>query len=464
MSRYNCWLGTVSSMCMLARRQSSKHAHRSWEQMVDPHDAGRMEKKKKKKMLLVSVNLAPSSSASGAGRHETTSKYDDGIVSSQIFKYWKAFGFTWVTVLMKRKIMLKIKVIFEEFSKSSLEVKHIPNTEDISVKIEHYQVFLWTPKYVFECFEMMSFGWKDIKKEKHRHHPPLFGHGLTLSYIDSLKTRSQLIPTTLTTNGWLVTGVPQSSDTKQPLTGTLHRPPDIPQAQTSLPPPFLPHSPPAYPAPPQPSTSLSFHSTTIVPSFSDILISPKTNGSRIFLSLLRPLPLLSPIFSLSLSLLHSGADERQALSRQWHSKTSGLGSSVSGYSTLLGAISLSKVWPAYSPTENPQISYYTRHTEGRHTAALQGCNECVYVCGRWIQIETSEYKKTWRYGGERKTHAWACLFMSERESELVWEAACVLEIYEQWVSRSLGRIFRKFPHREAKCVARRQTPLTNNSP
>lgn len=241
-------------------------------------------------------------------------------------------------------------------------------------------------------------------------------------------------------------------------------PQDIPQAQTSLPPPFPPHSPPAYPAPPQPSSPLSFHSTTIVPSFSDILISPKTNGSRIFLSLLLLLPLLSPIFSLSLSLLHSGADERQALSRQWHSKTSGLGSSVSGYSTLLGAISLSKVWPAYSPTENPQISYYTRHTEGRHTAALRGCNECVYVCGRWIQIETSEYKKTWRYGGERKTHAWACLFMSERESELVWEAACVLEIYEQWVSRSLGRIFRKFPHREAKCVARRQTPLTNNSP
>lgn len=164
MSRYNCWLATVSSMCMLARRQSSKHAHRSWEQMVDPHDAGQMEKKTKK-TLLVSVNLAPSSSASGARRHETTSKYDDGIVSSQIFKYWKAFGFTWVTVLMKRQIMLKIKAFFEEFSESSSEVKHILNTEYISVKNEHFQVFLWTPIYVFECFEMMSFGWKDIQKE-----------------------------------------------------------------------------------------------------------------------------------------------------------------------------------------------------------------------------------------------------------------------------------------------------------
>ena len=59
--------------------------------MVDPHDAGRMDIKK---TLLVSVNLAPSSSASGARRHETTSKYDDGLVSYQIFKYWEAFGFT----------------------------------------------------------------------------------------------------------------------------------------------------------------------------------------------------------------------------------------------------------------------------------------------------------------------------------------------------------------------------------
>lgn len=80
------------------------------------------------------------------------------------------------------------------------------------------------------------------------------------------------------------------------------------------------------------------------------------------------------LFSLSPSL---GADERQALSRQWHSKTSALGSSVSGYSTLLGAISLSKAWPAYSPTENPQISCYTRHTEGRHTAAFR---VQTYVC------------------------------------------------------------------------------------
>lgn len=192
------------------------------------------------------------------------------------------------------------------------------------------------------------------------------------TYIDSLKTHSQLIPKTLTTNGWLVRGVPRCSDTKRPLTGTSP-PPDIPLAQTRLYPPLFPHSPPTRPCPP-----LSFHSTTIVPSFSGILISPKTNGSRIFLSLLLLLPSSFLLFSLSLSFSPSlGADERQALSRQWHSKTSGLGSSVSGYSTLLGAISLSKVWPAYSPTENPQISYYTLHTEGRHTAALRVQRVCV---------------------------------------------------------------------------------------
>ncbi len=118
------------------------------------------------------------------------------------------------------------------------------------------------------------------------------------TYMDSLKTHSQLIPKTLTTNGWLVRGVPRCSDTKRPLTGTSP-PPDIPLAQTRLSPPLFPHSPPTRPCPP-----LSFHSTTIVPSFSGILISPKTNGSRIFLSLL----LLASsflLFSLPLSLLHS---------------------------------------------------------------------------------------------------------------------------------------------------------------
>lgn len=43
---------------------------------------------------------------------------------------------------MKRQIMLKIKAFFEEFSESSSEVKHILNTEYISVKNEHFQVFL----------------------------------------------------------------------------------------------------------------------------------------------------------------------------------------------------------------------------------------------------------------------------------------------------------------------------------
>lgn len=53
------------------------------------------------------------------------------------------------------------------------------------------------------------------------------------------------------------------------------------------------------------------------------------------------------------------------------------------------------------------------------------------------------------------------LCVGMRESERV--AACVLEIYERRVTRSLGCIFLKFPHSKAKCIARRQTLLTNNA-
>lgn len=122
-------------------------------------------------------------------------------------------------------------------------------------------------------------------------------------------------------------------------------------------------------------------------------------------------------FSNSLSFSPSlSADERQALSRQWHSKTSGLGSTVSGYSTLLGAISLSKAWPACSPTENHHISYYTPRTEGRHKAALW----VRQVCKRAKQDGDEQRRESVRSG--RFTHK--CVFMSERESK--WESACVL--------------------------------------
>lgn len=57
-----------------------------------------------------------------------------------------------------------------------------------------------------------------------------------------------------------------------------------------------------------------------------------------------------------------------------------------------------------------------------------------------------------------------CVLVREREREYERPAACVLKIYEQRVTRSLGCIFRKFPHGEAKCAAPRQTPLTNNGP
>lgn len=135
--------------------------------------------------------------------------------------------------------------------------------------------------------------------------------------------------------------------------------------------------------------------------------------------------LLPPPFSYFLSLSFSPslcADERQALSRQWHSKTSGLGSSVSGYSTLLGAISLSKVWPAYSPTENPQISYYTLHTEGRHSCSLAATGVCM--CAQKTaqrQIKMSKFEK-FGYEEEREMHAW--LWVYEREGK--WERAGVL--------------------------------------
>lgn len=227
--------------------------------------------------------------------------------------------------------------------------------------------------------------------------------------------------------------------------------------------PASPNTPPPSPHSPQsndPSLPpfLYFYSGTIVPSFSGILISPKTNESRIFLSLLLLLllpPLLPLIFSHSLSPWLC-ADERQALSRQWHSKTSGLGSSVSGYSTLLGAISLSKFWPAYSPTESPQISYYTLNTEGRHSCSLGAMGVCMRAKTAQRQIEMSIFKKS-GYEEEREVHSWVCVLWEgkwERIGALdggEWDA-CVLQIYERC---SLGCIFLKFPQRGAKCIARR---------
>lgn len=155
------------------------------------------------------------------------------------------------------------------------------------------------------------------------------------NYTDSLKTHSELILHTLTTNWWLVRGLPQGSDTKQPMTGILS-PPDIPLAQTRLSPPLFPHSPPTPPV-------LPFHDYCAL-----LFRHPHITQNKwvLYFPLSPPPPPPPPPFSHFLSLPFSpllGADERQALSRQWHSKTSGLGSSVSGYSTLLGAISLSKV-------------------------------------------------------------------------------------------------------------------------
>lgn len=210
-------------------------------------------------------------------------------------------------------------------------------------------------------------------------------------------------------------GVPRCSYTKQPLTGTLP-PPDIPQAETRLSPLLLPHSLLTCPYP-----ILSSHSNTIVPFFSVIPISPITNESRIFFSILLFLhpPPFSQFPCLLLSLFFPpslGADERQALSRQWHSKTSGLGSSVSGYSTLLGAISLSKAWPAYSPTKNHQISYYTLHMEGRHTASFCATSGFLHAdqMKRWANIRNGKII----YESEMENKR-------ESVSVLAWESGCM---------------------------------------
>lgn len=129
--------------------------------------------------------------------------------------------------------------------------------------------------------------WQALKREKHLNY--------LQSVIYSLKTHSQLILKTSKTNGRLVSEVSRCSNTKQPLTGTLP-PPDIPTSLNTPPYPTpLPHSPPTWPCPPWP-----FHFTTIVPSFSGILISTKTNESRISLS-----PLLPPPFSYFLPLFLS---------------------------------------------------------------------------------------------------------------------------------------------------------------
>lgn len=183
-------------------------------------------------------------------------------------------------------------------------------------------------------------------------------------------------------------------------------------------------------------------------SFLDILTSSKTSGSWTFLDfclLSSALLLFFPSVSFSPSLC---SDERQALSRQWHSKTSGLGSSVSGYSTLLGAISLSKVRPAHSPTENPQISYYSLHTEGRYS-----CFTSVCMCAKKKNRGEQTHEICIR--GCQRT---AC---GERESGVLQLHA--LQIYE-WVSCSLGCIFLKFPRGEAKCKARHPNPAHHELP
>lgn len=100
---------------------------------------------------------------------------------------------------------------------------------------------------------------------------------------------------------------------------------------------FTPPSPPLPPSSTLPTPSLLMSYCTLLFRYSYI-----TNNKWVpfFRSLARSPP---PPLSCSLSLLLSLAlDERQALSRQWHSKTSAHGSRVSGCSTLLGAISLSK--------------------------------------------------------------------------------------------------------------------------
>lgn len=125
-------------------------------------------------------------------------------------------------------------------------------------------------------------------------------------------------------------------------------------------------------------------------------------------------------FSNSLSFSPSlSADERQALSRQWHSKTSGLGSTVSGYSTLLGAISLSKAWPACSPTENHHISYYTPRTEGRHKAALWVRQVCLREQNKMETNRDSRISVCLWARGKVSEKALVCWYEGE------WESGCM---------------------------------------
>lgn len=173
----------------------------------------------------------------------------------------------------------------------------------------------------------------------------------------------------------------------------------------------------------------------------------------------------TPPFSYFLSLSFSPslcADERQALSRQWHSKTSGLGSSVSGYSTLLGAISLSKVWPAYSPTENPQISYYTLHTEGRHSCSLGATGVCTRAKRELRQIKMSKFK-TFRVGGRGRNACTTLLFEWEQKWE--WTGVLVrerLHVCCKFMSAEshahLAASSQSFHTERPKCTARRQNP------
>lgn len=149
----------------------------------------------------------------------------------------------------------------------------------------------------------------------------------------------------------------------------------VAQTRLSYLPPQLTIQPPIFA-----SFRLCFHLTTTV--FLGILTSSKTTLSS---SLLHFFPSVS--FSRSFC-----SDERQALSRQWHSKTSGLGSSVSGYSTLLGAISLSKVRPAHSPTENPQISYY----KSPHRGETQLLREYLYV----RKVKNFAHNLQWKFAYE----------------------------------------------------------------
>lgn len=236
------------------------------------------------------------------------------------------------------------------------------------------------------------------------------------------------------------------------LTGTLP-PPDIRLAQTCLPLPFLPTVQRPIFTPHRSSTSellypfqaSSYHAKQMGPAF------PPPSS-------LLPSFLVFPSLSFSPSLF---ADERQALSLQWHSKTSGLGSSVSGYSTLLGAISISKVWPAHSPTEKPS-DLLLQSPHRRETQLLLGCNGCLHVCKDSAEINRDEQAdEVCVWASQRNSHVTVALWGREKAArcfETEWERLHVLQIYEDWVSYSLGCIFLKFPHKEAKRKARRQSP------